>query len=96
MSALTKNPIQHWLDTPLGSYKGYPRYGNIIHELLFENRQNLDHKLGIIVDAIEKQLGKSVAMLIYDISFIEEAESDKFFILIKLYNNRIALGAYNV
>lgn len=95
MTVLTKNPIQHWLDTPLGSYKGYPRYGNTLHTLLYENRQDLDQKLGMIVDEIERQLGRTVAQLIKDISFIEEGGAkDKFYILITLYNNGIALGSY--
>ncbi|MFT7880440.1 MAG: hypothetical protein ABXS91_08610 [Sulfurimonas sp.] len=95
MTVLSKNPIQHWLDTPLGSYEGYPWYGNTLHTLLYENRQDLDQKLGIIIDEIERQLGNNVAQLIRDISFIEEEGArDKFYILITLYNNGIALGSY--
>lgn len=97
MSALSKNPIQHWLDTPLGSYEGYPTYGNTIHELFFENRQDLDQKLGIIIDRMEEHLGELVTRTIRDISFIEEDGSrDTFYILITLHNNSISLGTYNV
>ena len=95
MSILTKNPIQHWLDTPVGSYRGYPEYGNSIYELIGENRQDLNAKLGIIIDKMEDQLGTLVAMTIKSIYFAEEKDKrDTFYIVIELINGKIALGEY--
>lgn len=94
MSILSKNPIQHWLDTPKGSYYGYPSYGNSLHELLFENNQHAEHKMGIIVDTIEKDLGSEFARTIQHISLLANAEDKSMAYIVIILNNGIAIGEY--
>ncbi|NOR58757.1 MAG: hypothetical protein GQ474_09575 [Sulfurimonas sp.] len=92
-SVLTKNPIQHWIDTPIGSFEGYPTYGNMLHELFFENRQDVDAKLGYIINVIERQLGELVANTIQDISFLDDPQNDTFYILISLVDG-VVIGEF--
>ena len=83
MSIISKTPIQHWLDTPKGSYYGYPTYGNSLHELLFSNNQHTQHKLGVIIDRIEKDLGTLIAQTIENISLhIDSSDKITTYIII--------------
>ena len=94
MSVVSKNPIQHWLDTPKGSYYGYPNYGNSLHELLFENNQHAQHKLGVIIDRIEKDLGSEFAHTIQHISLhVDKNDTSTSYIII-VANNTILAGEY--
>ncbi len=94
MSIVSKKPIQHWLDTPKGSYYGYPSYGNSLHELLFENNQHAQHKLGIIVDSIERDLGELFAQSIKHISLrVDEDDNGTSYIII-IANDSISIGEY--
>ncbi len=94
MSIVSKNPIQHWLDTPKGSYYGYPSYGNSLHELLFENNQHAQHKLGVIIDRIERDLGSTIAQTIQHISLVNDAEDKSISYIVIFANNKIAIGVY--
>jgi len=97
MSILSKNPIQHWLDTPLGSYEGYPSYGNSIGELLFKNTQDSDAIVGVIIDQIEAHLGTLIASQIESISMAnDEDKNDFFYIFITTKDKNLLIGEYNV
>jgi len=94
MSIVSKNPIQHWLDTPKGSYYGYPNYGNSIHELLFLNNQHAQHKLGVIVDSIRRDLGDSVAETIQHVSLHVDADDSSVSYVVIVSSNSISIGEY--
>lgn len=94
MSIISKKPIQHWLDTPKGSYYGYPTYGNSLHELLFGNNQHTQHKLGVIIDRIEKDLGTLVAQTIDNISLHIDSSDKRTTYIIILTKDTISVGEY--
>ncbi len=94
MSVVSKNAIQHWLDTPKGSYYGYPNYGNSLHELLFLNNQHAQHKLGVIVDSIRRDLGRKFAEEIQHISLNVDADDNSITYIVIITKNNIAIGEY--
>ena len=86
--------IQHWLITPLGSYYGYPNYGNKIDELLYHNRQDLNYVSGKIIDDIVGDLGIEYAKKIAKVEILTDREN--FYILLHYFNDKYALGVYSV
>lgn len=94
MSIISKDPIQHWLDTPKGSYYGYPKYGNSLHELLFQNNQHAQHKLGVIIDTIERDLGRLMAQTIKHISMHVDQDDKSISYIIILTKDSIKVGEY--
>lgn len=73
-----KHPIQQWLDTPEGFYVGFPLYGNIIHKLLFKNTMEVRRNLGLIIDAIERDLGSEVAQSIISIDLAKDGIGKRY------------------
>ncbi|MGW8169631.1 MAG: hypothetical protein ACWGHH_06470 [Sulfurovaceae bacterium] len=97
MSILSANPLQHWLDTPIGAYEGYPTYGNMIPELLYKNKQELQGASALIMAKIKNDLGIEIASTISNIIiFQDEIYDDIFYIVLFQNNNQTAIGEYNV
>ena len=88
-SVFSVNPLQHWVNTSMGVYEGYPLYGEIFEELLGQNIANLEFFLDTIVDKIEKDLGSEIARLIDRIEIVEANEIDEKLIVIILKNEQI-------
>ena len=86
--------IQHWLITPHGSYYGYPNYGNKIHEILYQNRQDINYASGKIVDDIVADLGIDYAKNIALVEILTDRE--KFYVVITLFNKAYAVGIFDV
>jgi len=96
MSILKKNNIQHWLDTPKGSYVGYPKYGNSVPELLFLNKQELDYALGVIINQMKNDLGASVVERITDMYITSDKNDIDMFYLIIIQKDTVAVGGFSV
>lgn len=96
ISKLSSEPIQHWLNTPQGSYFGYPEYGNIIEQILFHNKQDLYHALGLLVNRITLDLGREIAEKIKDIKILKEQNREDSFVILIFHDNDVAIGEFDV
>jgi len=64
------DPIQSWLDTPLGYYIDKPDFGNNLYELLYKNTDEARIKLHRILDKIEEDLGNEVSSVIDEVYLV--------------------------
>jgi hypothetical protein len=84
------DPIQTWLNTPLGYYIDKPTFGNNIPELLFKNIDQARLKLHLIFDKLEEDLGQEIVNMINEISLLQTEDFDKLYLVIRYNNNNFA------
>lgn len=94
MSIVSKDPIQLWLDTPIGAYEGYPTWGNNVYELLFLNKQEAKATVMQIMAKLQYDIGYANAQRITGTQLLFNGD-DTFALLLYLQNNDIAIGVYN-
>jgi hypothetical protein len=89
-SILSSNPVQLWLDTPIGAYVGSPRWGNNFEELLGHNIHDTPIVLLLILKKMQKDL-KSDFRYVEKIELIE-TDSDSFLVGVQYRQQIIGLA----
>lgn len=84
-----KNPIQHWIDTPDGSYTGKPNYGNNFYEVLFKNKNNISLIIPIIANKLLRDLGEDEASKIDTISLVKDRHDRIRIVIIAFVDNEL-------
>lgn len=93
MSILSEtNPIQHWLNTPIGYYPHDREYGNNLHILLFKNDTVIKLLLNDILDKIREDLGDTVVNSVDEIFTATVDDIDKKIVVIRYKKDKFAFG----
>ena len=81
--------IQHWLNTPIGSYCGFPKYGSNIDTLLFKNSSNAYKSIDAVYNKIREDLGQDIYDEITNIEILSDIEN--YYIVISTKNEKVGV-----
>jgi len=77
----TTNPVQLWLNTPIGAYAGSPNWGNNFEILLGENMNDLDIFLLQVLEKMKFDLKEDFNLVQY-VEILEKSGEGSFIIVV--------------
>jgi len=79
--------IYHWLNTPIGSYCGFPLYGFNGNELLYKNSHDAESSIDKIYSKMREDLGEDIMQTVAEIKIV--TVDDAYLLLVSLKNKTL-------